>query len=55
MMLKPDDLLQLKSKNLTEKQVEEQLGYFMKGFPFLKIKSSASVDKGILRLTEEEQ
>ncbi|MDR1096834.1 MAG: DUF4301 family protein, partial [Tannerella sp.] len=55
MILKPGDLLQLKSRNLTEAQVEEQLNCFMRGFPFLKIKSSASVDKGILRLTEEEQ
>ena len=53
-MLRPGDLLQLKAKNLTENQVEEQLDYFMKGFPFLKIKSSASVVKGILRLTEDE-
>ncbi|MDR0699244.1 MAG: DUF4301 family protein [Tannerella sp.] len=54
-MLKPEDLLQLKAKNLTENQVEEQLNYFVKGFPYLKIKSSASVAKGIMRLTEEEQ
>ena len=55
MMLKPDDLLQLTLKNLTETQVEEQLNCFMRGFPFLKIKSFASVDKGILCLTEDEQ
>jgi hypothetical protein len=54
-MLKPEDLLQLKAKNLTENRLEEQLNYFMKGFPYLKIKASASVAKGILRLTEEEQ
>ncbi|MDR2680792.1 MAG: DUF4301 family protein [Tannerella sp.] len=54
-MLKPEDLLQLKTKNLTENQVEEQLNYFIKGFPFLKIKSSASVEKGILCLTEDGQ
>ncbi|MDR1525112.1 MAG: DUF4301 family protein [Tannerella sp.] len=54
-MLKPGDLLQLKAKNLTESQVEEQLNYFIKGFPFLKIKASASVEKGILRLTGDEQ
>jgi hypothetical protein len=53
-MLKPDDLLQLKSKNLTEAQVERQLDYFITGFPYLKIKSFASVGKGILRLTDEE-
>jgi hypothetical protein len=54
-MLKPKDSLQLKAKNLTENQIEEQLNYFIKGFPFLKIKSSASVERGILRLTEDEQ
>jgi hypothetical protein len=54
-MLKPEDLLQLKEKNLTESQIEEQLNYFIKGFPYLKIKSSASVVKGILHLTEEEE
>ncbi|MDR2776082.1 MAG: DUF4301 family protein [Tannerella sp.] len=54
-MLKPEDLLQLKEKNLTESRIEEQLNYFIKGFPYLKIKSSASVAKGIWRLTEEEQ
>jgi hypothetical protein len=54
-MLKPEDLLQLKLKNLTESQIEEQLNCFMKGFPFLKIKSSASVEKGILRLSVNEQ
>ncbi|MDR1380261.1 MAG: DUF4301 family protein [Tannerella sp.] len=53
-MLKPEDSLQLRSKNLTENQIEEQLNCFVKGFPFLKIKSSASVERGILRLTEDE-
>jgi hypothetical protein len=55
MILKPDDLLHLKSKNLTVTQVEEQLNYFIEGFPFLKIKSSVSEGKGIVRLTEEEE
>jgi hypothetical protein len=54
-MLRQEDLLLLKAKNLTESQIGEQLNYFIKGFPFLKIKSSASVEKGILRLTEDEQ
>ena len=54
-MLIPSDLLQIKTKNLTESQIEEQLSYFINGFPFLEIKSSASVDKGIMRLTEAQQ
>lgn len=54
-MLKPDDLLQLKVKNLSEQQIDEQLHFFTTGFPFLEIKASASVEKGIMRLSEEEQ
>ena len=54
-MLIPSDLLQLKSKNLTESQIDEQLSCFIKGFPFLEIIASASVEKGIMRLTDEEQ
>ena len=54
-MLLQGDLLQLKSKNLTESQIEEQLSCFINGFPFLEIKASASIEKGIMRLTDEEQ
>jgi hypothetical protein len=54
-MLTQNDLLHLASKNLTEKQIEEQLNSFITGFPFLDIKSSASVDKGVMRLSDAEQ
>ena len=54
-MLTTSDLLQIELKNLTEKQIEEQLSFFRKGFPFAEIKSSASVEKGIMRLTEAQQ
>ena len=55
MILEPGDILQLKSMNLTEEQVNEQMNCFFQGFPFLKIKSSASIGKGIFRFTEEEK
>lgn len=54
-MLTSSDLLQLKTKNLTEAQIEEQLACFIHGFPYLKMKRSASVDKGIRKFTEDEQ
>ena len=54
-MLLPNDLLQLKIKNLTVSQIEEQLSYFYNGISFLEIKASASVEKGIMRLSEDEQ
>ncbi|MDR3251166.1 MAG: DUF4301 family protein [Tannerella sp.] len=54
-MLIANDLIQLKTKNLTQEQVEEQLNYFIQGFPFLEIKASASIEKGIVKLSENEQ
>jgi len=54
-MLTTNDLLHIKQKNLTEEQIEEQLSFFKKGFPFAEIKSAASVEKGIMRLTEAQQ
>ena len=54
-MLTPNDILQLKTKNLTESQIDEQLSYFIKGFPYSQLKASASVEKGIMLLTEDEQ
>ena len=54
-MLTPNDLLQLKTKNLTESQIEEQLSFFYEGFPFMQIKASASTKKGIMCLTQNEQ
>ncbi|MDR2472525.1 MAG: DUF4301 family protein [Tannerella sp.] len=54
-MLTKSDLLQLKTKRLTVEQIDEQLGFFIKGFPFADIKASASVEKGIMRISENEQ
>ncbi|MDR0835362.1 MAG: DUF4301 family protein, partial [Tannerella sp.] len=54
-MLTRKDLLQLNTKNLTESQIDEQLSYFIKGFPYTHIKASASVEKGIWRFNKEEQ
>ena len=48
------DLLQLKEKGISELKLKEQLNAFAKGFPFLSVVSSASVDKGILHLSHED-
>ena len=55
MILEPGDILQFKSMNLTEKQVNEQLKCFIHGFPCLKIKSSATIGKGLFRFSEAER
>ncbi len=54
-MLNANDLEQLKLKGISEKQIEEQLACFVKGFPFLEITASASVEKGIKVISKEEQ
>lgn len=54
-MLDSKVLTQLTEKGITEKQIEEQLACFSKGFPFLEITASASVEKGIKVISKEEQ
>ncbi len=54
-MLNANDLEQLKAKGISEKQIEEQLACFVKGFPYLEIAASASVEKGIMVISKEEQ
>lgn len=54
-MLNANDLELLKAKGISEAQIEEQLACFVKGFPFLEIAASASVDKGIMLISKEEQ
>lgn len=54
-MLNANDLQLLADKGISEKQIEEQLACFVKGFPFLEIAASASVDKGILVVSKEDQ
>ncbi|NDV58532.1 DUF4301 family protein [Bacteroides sp. 519] len=54
-MLTSQDKKQLAEKGITESQIEEQLECFAKGFPFLKLSSAASVEKGIMRISNDEQ
>ncbi|MDR0537286.1 MAG: DUF4301 family protein [Tannerellaceae bacterium] len=54
-MLTPNDLKLLTTKGIHESQINEQLSCFKHGFPFLEIITSASVNKGIMSLSDEEQ
>lgn len=54
-MLNATDLELLAKKGISEKQIEEQLTCFVKGFPFLEIAASASVEKGIMVISQEKQ
>lgn len=54
-MLDSKALTQLTTKGITEQQIAEQLNCFSKGFPFLEITASASVEKGIHVIPKEDQ
>ena len=54
-MLNAKDLELLAAKGITEGQIKEQLACFEKGFFYLEIEASASVEKGIKVISQEEQ
>ena len=53
-MLTQQDLKQLAQKGISEQQIENQLGQFKTGFPFLKLEAAAAIGKGILAPGAEE-
>ncbi len=53
-MLSQEDLKQIALRGITEEQINTQLKEFETGFPFLKLEAAASVERGILRPTEEQ-
>ena len=54
-MIQSEDLKQLEEKGLSEKQLQEQLDCFRKGFPFLHIQSAASLYNGIQFVSDEQE
>lgn len=54
-MFTSKDLEILKSKGLTQAEIEQQLDDFRKGFPYLKIEASATIDKGILKVKSQDR
>ena len=54
-MIQSEDLKQLEEKGLSEKQLQEQLDCFRKGFPFLHIQSAASLYNGIQYVSDEQE
>ena len=52
-MYSEQDIDLLREKGITESQIDAQLHHFQTGFPYLPIEAAASVEKGIMRVTEE--
>jgi hypothetical protein len=53
-MFSQEDIKQIRSRGSSIEDIGQQIEYFKKGFPFLKIVSAASHDHGIIRLSDEE-
>lgn len=54
-MLTAEDKELLAKKGITEAQIEEQLKCFENGFPYLELDGAASLEKGIIAVTQEER
>jgi hypothetical protein len=52
-MFTPEDLAQMRRKNISEARIEAQLSHFRNGFPFLHINRAATPGDGIMRLGVE--
>lgn len=48
------DILQIKERGSDIATVEEQVRYFINGFPFLQLSKAATVGDGIIRLTDDQ-
>jgi hypothetical protein len=53
-MFNEKDIAQIEERGSDIRTVEEQVGYFVNGFPFLQLSKAATVGDGIIRLSEEE-
>ncbi|MDX1909203.1 MAG: DUF4301 family protein [Bacteroidia bacterium] len=53
-MFSAQDLQQIQSRGSQLATVEEQIQYFVQGFPFLQVLKAATVGDGIIRLSDEE-
>ena len=51
-MLTHEDKELLAKKGITEKQIEEQLACFEKGFPYLQLAAAASVDNNGIMIAD---
>jgi hypothetical protein len=54
-MLTHSDEMNLKKRGISIGQIEEQLNFFRKGFPYLEIRNTAEPGKGIVQVSENEK
>lgn len=54
-MFTQQDLDLLQEKQISLPEIEKQINYFNSGFPYLQIVDAASTEKGILKISKEEE
>lgn len=54
-MFSSEDIQQIEAKGISVEEIERQLACFKNGFPYLPIADSASIGKGILKFSSEEE
>lgn len=54
-MFSKKDIEQIDLKEISEKTIEEQLGRFKIGFPYLQLQTAASLEKGIFKISEPDE
>ena len=45
---------QIKTRGISEKDVIRQISDFKNGFPFMRIEKAATIDDGIIKLSEDQ-
>ncbi len=55
MQLQPKDLDQIRNKGIDPEQIERQLGYFKKGFPYMQLVEPATISNGGIRQIESDE
>lgn len=55
MQLQPKDLDQIRNKGIDPEQIERQLGYFRKGFPFMQLIEPATLGNGGIRQIDPDE
>src|SRR5690554_2070188 len=54
-MFKDKDIIQIKNKGLNVEKVKSQIDLFKTGLPFINLHSAATINNGILKLSEKEK
>ena len=53
-MFSEKDLAQIEKQGINIYTIEQQIGYFKNGFPYLKVQKAATIGDGIVRIADDD-